>query len=78
MKKSKFFIHKMDCPSEEQIIRMKLQDLTTIQSLEFDIPRRTLTVYHTGDHAVILERLDSLDFDTRFEGSVQADGFDTE
>lgn len=78
MKKSKFLIQKMDCPSEEQIIRMKLLDLTTIQSLEFDIPSRTLTVCHTGDHAVILERLDSLDFDTRFEGSVQADGFDTE
>ena len=37
----------MDCPSEEQLIRMKLQNVETVKSLEFDIPNRKLTVFHS-------------------------------
>ena len=48
MKKSVFEISKMDCPSEENLIRMKLDGLTGIKNLDFDIPNRKLTVYHTG------------------------------
>ncbi|MDY3530320.1 cation transporter, partial [Riemerella anatipestifer] len=36
MQKTTFKISKMDCPSEEQMIRMKLADLTNINSLDFD------------------------------------------
>jgi len=38
----------MDCPSEENLIRMKLDGLAAIQHLEFDIPHRRLSVYHEG------------------------------
>ena len=38
MNKTIFNITKMDCPSEEQLIRMKLQNFDTVKSLEFDIP----------------------------------------
>ncbi len=44
-KKSTFKIFKMDCPSEENLIRMKLSSFADI-SLVFDTPQRTLTVYH--------------------------------
>lgn len=54
----------MDCPSEEQMIRMKLLDLKSIQSLDFDIPNRKLTVFHAGDVAEIFQQLDELKFDT--------------
>lgn len=52
----------MDCPSEEQIIRMKLSDVAHIQALEFDIPARMLTVYHTEDDDLIATKLEELQF----------------
>ena len=39
----------MDCPSEESMIRMKLEDFSEIRRLDFDIPERTLTIYHEGN-----------------------------
>lgn len=48
MEKTVFEITKMDCPSEENLIRMKLDEIPEIKNLEFDIPNRKLTVIHTG------------------------------
>jgi len=48
MKKTIFEITKMDCPSEENLIRMKLDGNSEIANLKFDIPNRKLTVFHTG------------------------------
>ncbi len=48
MYKSLFEIPKMDCPSEENLIRMKLDGMPNIANLDFDIPNRRLTVYHSG------------------------------
>ncbi len=64
MQKTTFKIAKMDCPSEEQMIRMKLADLQNINSLDFNIPERKLVVYHSGQYEPILQRLDTLKFDT--------------
>lgn len=64
MNKTTFRIKKMDCSSEEQMIRMKLDGLTHIQSMEFDIPKRQLTVYHEGNHDEIFKRLNSLNLKT--------------
>ena len=49
MKQTTFRIRQMDCPSEENLIRMKLQDMGSITKLDFDLANRTLNVYHTGD-----------------------------
>lgn len=38
----------MDCPSEENLIRMKLNGISSIANLDFDIPNRKLTVFHSG------------------------------
>lgn len=38
----------MDCPSEENLIRMKLDGISSIKSLDFDIPNRKLTVFNQG------------------------------
>ena len=46
MKKTIFEIAKMDCPSEENLIRVKLDGISGIENLEFDIPNRKLTVFH--------------------------------
>lgn len=48
MERTVFEITKMDCPSEENLIRIKLSDIPQIKNLEFDIPNRKLTVVHTG------------------------------
>jgi Co/Zn/Cd efflux system component len=72
LNKTTFIIKKMDCPSEEQMIRMKLEELTNIESLRFDIPERRLDVYHTSGYDSIFAALDSLGLDTKFISSGQA------
>jgi Co/Zn/Cd efflux system component len=47
--KTIFEIPKMDCPSEESLIRMKLDGISTISNLSFDLPSRKLTVFHIGE-----------------------------
>jgi Co/Zn/Cd efflux system component len=49
MEKTIFEITKMDCPSEENLIRMKLDGILGIANLDFDIPNRKLTVFHSGE-----------------------------
>ena len=46
MYKTTFHISKMDCPSEESLIRMKLDGISTIKKLDFDIGNRMLVVFH--------------------------------
>lgn len=77
MNKTTFNIAKMDCPSEEQMIRMKLADIDTIVSLDFDIAGRRLDVVHTGEHQPILARLETLNFDTTWLDSVSFDSPNT-
>ncbi len=63
----------MDCPSEEQMIRMNLGNLTNIKSLDFDIVNRRLSVFHSDNYDQIFQRLDSLQFDTKLIESVSVD-----
>lgn len=77
MQKTTFKILKMDCPSEEQIIRMKLDGLTNIKSLEFDIPNRFLHVFHLDNNEQIFQRLDSLKFGTSIVSTVSVNNFST-
>lgn len=64
MKKSLFHIKKMDCPSEENLIRMKLDDYKAVVKLDFDIENRQLIVYHDEDDQQVFKSLDSLMLDT--------------
>jgi Co/Zn/Cd efflux system component len=48
MEKTTFEISKMDCPSEENLIRIKLDGIPEIKNLDFDIPKRRLSVFHEG------------------------------
>lgn len=62
MKKSHFRIPKMDCPSEERIIRMKLDGDSSIKKLDFDIPKRSLIIFHEGGSEDVLQKLTPLNF----------------
>jgi Co/Zn/Cd efflux system component len=64
VQKTTFAIQQMDCPSEEQLVRLKLQEISNISSLQFDLPNRKLDVFHTGDYQLIVEALNSLQLDT--------------
>ena len=61
MNKSTFTIQKMDCPSEEQMIRMKLEPISQVQHLDFDIPNRKLEVFHTAESEEIHQAIRQLD-----------------
>lgn len=78
---SLFVVEKMDCPSEEQLIRMKLQALGGIVSLSFDLEQRRLSVVHQGDSGAIEAALAELDLGARLlhsGESADADGGGTE
>ncbi|MGI8924596.1 MAG: heavy metal translocating P-type ATPase [Fimbriimonadales bacterium] len=49
MQESVYTIQKMDCPTEEQIIRNRLRSVKGILGLEFDLMNRRLKVSHTLD-----------------------------
>ncbi len=51
MQKTLFKISKMDCPSEENLIRMKLDSILTIKNLDFDIPNRELIVFYEEENS---------------------------
>jgi len=60
MNKSIFRVAKMDCPSEEQMIRMRFSGNQAIEGLQFDIPKRQVTVLHTGAVEPIVQTLEGL------------------
>ena len=64
MNKSVYKISKMDCPSEEQLVRMKLEDINSIKELKFDIPNRNLTVIHQNNSELITEKINELNLDS--------------
>lgn len=60
MQKSVFHVAQMDCPSEENLIRMKLEGIEGIKRLDFDLTRRTLSVWHQGEGPLLESALASL------------------
>ena len=73
MEKSTFEIPKMDCPSEETLIRMNLQGISGIANLYFDIPNRKLTVFHSGPIDQIEKSIRELDLGGRIISTEKTD-----
>lgn len=65
MQKTIFEISKMDCPSEEQLIQMQLNEFSNIKNLDFDIPNRKLTIFHEGGIDKIEKALLSLNLGSK-------------
>ena len=57
---STYRIPRMDCPSEERMIRMALGGFSAVQGLSFDLPGRTLEVLHNGEALPITDKLSTL------------------
>jgi Co/Zn/Cd efflux system component len=73
MNKSTFKITKMDCPSEEQMIRMKLEPLSQVKHLEFDIPARKLEVFHQDEVLPIQNAISELNLSDQLQGTSEAE-----
>lgn len=57
---SHYAVPKMDCPSEERMIRLALNGMEEIRALSFDLSRRTLEVVHAGAAEPISAKLEAL------------------
>ena len=68
MKKSDFIIEKMDCPTEEKLIRNRLASIDGIESLYFNLMERQLTVTHSlDDDKLIASAIGSLGMEARLK-----------
>ncbi|WP_411961287.1 cation transporter (plasmid) [Pseudomonas mandelii] len=57
---SSFSVPKMDCPSEERMIRLVLNGLPELNSLSFDLTSRQVRAFHDGPVDLITTKLESL------------------
>lgn len=73
--KTRYHIRKMDCPSEENLIRMALGALPQVQQLQFFLQDRQLDVVHQGSPDAITQRLEALNLGAVLQSSApfQAD-----
>lgn len=63
-------IEKMDCPTEESLIRHKLEGMQGVESLDFNIIQRKLTVrHHLQDSESIIAIVASLDMEPVVENA---------
>jgi len=62
---SVFSVPKMDCPAEENLIRMALEKVQGITSLSFDLSQRQVTVIHAGEPAIIYQKMKPLGLGAR-------------
>ncbi|MDA3867641.1 MAG: cation transporter, partial [Salinivirgaceae bacterium] len=76
MQKSIYNIPEMDCPSEENLIRMKLDGVEGIRQLEFDIENRSLFVFHSDENSEITRRLESLNLGAKLVKTEKAEETD--
>ena len=72
MIKTIFSIPKMDCPSEEGLIRMALEKSSKIKNLKFDLKNRELTIIHEDSDQILLNLLTPLGFGAVIKSSSQA------
>lgn len=63
----------MDCPSEEQLIRMKLEGFSSIKKMEFDIANRKLYVFHNESIEKIDLAIQELNLNSIFVSTEESD-----
>ena len=61
-KQAAYRIQNMDCPTEEALIRKKLEGMPGVEGLDFNLMQRVLTVHHSLDSLEPVEKaLESID-----------------
>lgn len=74
MRKSVYRIDKMDCPSEENLIRMKLKGFGNISQLDFSLEARKLEVLHNEDTSIITDAIEELGLNSKLESDEETAG----
>ncbi|AWA48283.1 sodium:proton antiporter [Acinetobacter junii] len=70
---SVYAVPKMDCPSEERMIRLVLNGVEGIRALSFDLSNRRLKVVHDGEAEPITAKLATLGLGASLQETVIAD-----
>ena len=70
---SVYAVPKMDCPSEERMIRLTLNGVEGIRALSFDLSNRRLKVVHDGEAEPITAKLATLGLGASLQETVIAD-----
>lgn len=70
---SVYAVPKMDCPSEERMIRLALNSVEGIRALSFDLSNRRLKVVHDGEAEPITAKLATLGLGASLQETVIAD-----
>jgi Co/Zn/Cd efflux system component len=73
LRRSLFLLPKMDCPAEESLVRTALDGVEGVRRLDFDLPGRSLTVWHSGEPDAVHERLERLRLGARLARSEEGD-----
>lgn len=60
MKRTTYYLEKMDCSAEEQMVRMRLGHLDGVRRLDFDLSAQRLDVYYAGDREALAKELKAL------------------
>lgn len=60
-----FSVPKMDCPSEERLVRMALEKSALVSNITFDLTARTVTVTHSDSVPYLAELLEALRYDAK-------------
>jgi Co/Zn/Cd efflux system component len=63
----------MDCAAEESLVRTALDGADGVRALDFDLPGRSLTVWHAGEASAVLKLLQPLGLGASVERSDVAD-----
>ncbi|MAP25353.1 MAG: sodium:proton antiporter, partial [Methylophaga sp.] len=69
---SVYIVPKMDCPSEERMIRLALNGFEEIRALSFDLSNRRLKVVHDGEVEPVTSKLKSLGLGASLQETVAA------
>ena len=59
--RSLFKVSRMDCAAEQSLVRMRLEDLASVRSMEFDLSNREVAIFHDGNLDEIESALAPLD-----------------
>lgn len=62
-----YTVPKMDCSSEERLVRMALGEFDAVKALSFDLAGRQLVVFHDGSATPITEKLEALELGARLQ-----------
>ncbi|WP_290538433.1 cation transporter [Alcanivorax sp.] len=69
---SVYAVPKMDCPSEERMIRLALNGFEEIRALSFDLSNRRLKVVHDGEVEPVTSKLKTLGLGASLQETVAA------